>query len=122
MSTQSAVGKTISGTLGTPYEVRTITKGRTADNKAYVSSLTDGKTHREKGNIDRTWSISVYAQSGQTEIPDELLPGEEITLQVTGDAASKAMIIDSADLEIDIEGGELLGFSLSCSAIDADSY
>lgn len=121
MTTNSAVGLTTAGDLST-YEIRTITKGRVADNKPWVSSLTDGKTHRAPGNLDRTWAISLYAPDGVVEVPAALLAGETISVQVTGDSSSYDMIIDDASLEIDIEGGELIGISLSCSAVSADSY
>jgi len=121
MTTNSAVGLTTAGDLST-YEVRSITKGRSADNKPWVSSLTDGKTHRAPGNLDRTWEISLYAPSGTTEVPAALRSGEEISVQPTGDSGAMDMIIDSSSLEIDIEGGELIGISLSCSAVNAGSY
>ena len=124
MSVQSAVGLTVGcGVAGaTTYEVRTITKNNVADNKAYVSSLTDGKTLRKPGNLDATWEISLYAPSTIYEVPAELRAGQIITLKTPSDGDAYKMIIDSSSLEVDIEGGELHGISLSCSANEAQSY
>lgn len=122
MSVQTCVAMTTSGDL-TSYEVRTITKNKTADNKAYVSSLTQGKTLRVAGNEDASWEISLYGKSGESEIPDALKAGQEITIQTSIDGSSKTMLIDSSSLEVDIEAGEIIGISLSCSAVAlATSY
>jgi len=121
MSVESCVGMVTSQNLST-YEVRTISKGGAADNKAYVSSKTAGKTFRKPGNLDATWEISLYAKENETEVPAALKAGQPITIQLGDDAASKTMIIDSSTLEVDIEAGELVGISLSCSANAATSY
>lgn len=124
MSVQSAVSLTVGcGAAGAAtYDVRTITKGGVADNKAYVSSLTDGKTFREPGNLDATWAISLYAPSGIHEMPAELKAGQIIILKTPSDGDAYKMMIDSSDLEINIETGELHGISLSCSANEIQSY
>jgi len=121
MTVHSAVGLVTTGDLST-YEVRTISKGRTADNKAYVSSLTAGKTKRKAGNLDATWAISLYSKTNITEVPAALQAGQTIGIQLQNDSQSYNMIIDSSDLEVDIEGGELVGISLACSAVDDTSY
>jgi len=121
MTVHSSVGLATSGALST-YEVRTITKGRAADNKPYVSSQTGGKTHRKAGNVDATWDVSLYAPANTTEVPAALKPGQTISVQLTNDTKAYKMIIDSSSLEVDIEGGELVGISLGCSAVDDDSY
>lgn len=124
MSVQSAVGMTIgfSAAGATTYDVRTITKSNVADNKSYVSSLTSGKTLRVPGNLDATWEISLYCSSGLYEIPDELRAGQIVKLKTPAGGSDVDMIVDSSSLEIDIEAGELLGISLSCSAVNAASY
>lgn len=122
MSVHSAVGLTVTEDL-TNYEVRTISKGQTADNKAFVSSKTGGKTCREPGNIDKTWDISLYAPDNVIEIPSALEAGKTISVKINGEAKAYKMIIDSSAMEVDIEGGEIVGISLGCSAVDAtDSY
>lgn len=124
MSVQSAVGMTIGlGVAGAAtYDVLTITKGDAADNKSYVSSLTGGKTLRVPGNLDATWEISLKAPSGIYEVPDELRSGQIVQLKTPLGGSAVHMIVDSSSLEIDVEAGELLGISLSCSAVNANSY
>ena len=117
---QSCVGMVTAGNLST-YDVRVITKGRSADNKAYVSSKTAGKNFRVAGNADATWEISLYAKANMEHIPAVLQPGQQISITAPS-APAEVMIIDSASLEVDIEAGELVGISLSCSAVAATSY
>jgi len=119
--TYSSVGLTTLQDLST-YDVRTCTKGKAADNKSFVSSQTLGKTHRVEGNLDATWEISLYAKSTESEVPAALRPGQIISVQLVADSQLYTMIIDSSSLEVDIESGELLGISLSCSADSATSY
>jgi len=121
MSVESAVGMITSGDLAT-YEVRTVTKRETADNKAYVSSQTAGKTHRVAGNEDAGRDITIYAPNGTTEVPAALRAGQTISVQLEHDSQAYNMIIDSAELLVDIEAGELVAISLGCSAVDANSY
>lgn len=121
MTVHSAVGLTTTGDLST-YEVRTVSKGKTADNKAYVSSKSGGKTKRVAGNLDATWDISLYSKTNITEVPGALRPGQIIAVQLNNDAQDYNMIIDSSTLDVDIEAGELVGISLTCSAVDGDSY
>jgi len=120
-SVQSAVGLTTSQDL-TTYDVRTITKRKSAANTAYVSSLTDGKTFRKAGNQDAGWDISIFSKATETEIPAALRAGQEITVQLSTDGASKKMIIDESTCEVNIETGDLVGISISASAVDANSY
>lgn len=121
MSRQTAVALTVGSDL-LSYEVRTITKGNVSANQAYVSSLTGGKTFREAGNLDATWEISLYAPVGTYEVPAVLRAGQKIKIKTPSDGTEQHMIIDSSSLEVDIEAGTLIGISLSCSAVDADSY
>ena len=121
MSVESAVGMVTSGDLST-YEVRTVTKRKTADNQSYVSSLTAGKTHREAGNEDATWDITLYAPASTTEVPAALRPGQEISVQLEHDSQAYTMVVDSSELLVDIEAGALVAISLTCSAVDANSY
>lgn len=122
MAVHSSVGLAVTaGDLST-FEVRVVTKHKTADNKAYVSSKTEGKTKRVAGNEDATWDISLYSKTNITEVPTDLQPGKTIALKLTNDAQSYNMIVDSSDLEVDIEAGELVGIALTCSAVDGDSY
>lgn len=120
-NTYSAVGLVTTGDLST-YDVRTCTKGKAADNKSFVSSQTGGKTHRVPGNLDATWEISLYSKSGESEMPSALRPGQIISVKFTADSQTYTMIIDSSSLEIDVEAGELVGITLSCSADSASSY
>ena len=120
-SVHSAVGMVTLGDLST-FDVRTCTKGKAADNKAYVSSQTAGKTHRVEGNLDATWELSLYSKDTITEVPAALRPGQEISVQLEHDSQAYTMIVDSSSLEVDIEAGELVGLSVSCSAVDAASY
>ncbi len=117
----SAVGLVTTGDLST-YDVRTYTKGKAADNKSYVSSQTGGKTHRVEGNLDATWEISLYAKDGVSEVPAAFRPGQIISVQFQHDTQTYTMIIGSSSLEIDVEAGELVGISLSCSADSGTSY
>lgn len=117
----SAVGLVTLGDLSS-YDVRTCTKGKAADNKSYVSSQTDGKTHRVPGNLDATWEISLYSKDDESEVPSALRPGQIISVQLKDDSQTYTMIIDSSSLEVDIEAGELVGISLSCSADSGTSY
>ncbi len=119
--TYSAVGLVTLGDLST-YDVRTQTKGKAAENQAFVSSQTDGKNHRVPGNLDATWEISVYAKDGESEVPAAFRPGQIISVQFQHDTQPYTMIIDTSSLEIDVEGGALVGFALSCSADSATSY
>jgi len=119
--TYSAVGITTTGDLST-YDVRSCTKGKAADNKSFVSSLTAGKTHRVEGNLDATWELSLYAKDGESEIPAALRPGQIISVQLVADSQTYTMIIDSSSLEVNVESGDLVGISLSCSADSATSY
>ncbi len=119
--TYSAVGLTTTGDLST-YDVRTYTKGKAADNKSFVSSQTAGKTHRVPGNLDATWEISLYAKDDESEVPAAFRPGQIISVQFVDDTQTYTMIIDSSSLEIDVESGDLVGISLSCSADSATSY
>ena len=80
MSVQTCVAMTVGGTL-ISYDVRSITRGKAAANVPYVSSLTDGKTHRVEGNMDATWEISLYANLGMYEIPAVLMAGQTITIE-----------------------------------------
>ncbi len=117
----SAVGMVTTGDLST-YDVRTCTKGKAADNKAFVSSQTAGKTHRVPGNLDATWEISLYAKGDESEMPAALRPGQIISVQLEHDTQTYTMIIGSSSLEVDVEAGELVGISLSCSADSGTSY
>ncbi len=121
MGVQTSVGLVTLGDL-VLYDVRSCTRGKASDNKSYVSSLTDGRTFRVPGNLDATWEISLYAKTGEYDIPDELETGKTISVQIPSGASVEEMIIDSSNLEVDIESGELLGISLSCSAVNATSY
>lgn len=121
MAVGTAKAMTVSGDLAA-YDVRTCTKRVTSDNKAFVSSLTGGKTHREPGNLDAGWDISLYAPVGVTEVPVALMPGATISVELEHDNQAYDMIVDDATLEVDIESAEIVGISLTCSAIDAGSY
>ncbi len=120
-SVHPAVGMTTTGDLST-YDVRTCTKGKASDNKAYVSSQTAGKTQRAAGNLDATWELSLYSKADISEVPAALRPGQIISVQLEHDTQAYTMIIDSSSLEVDIEAGELVGISLSCSADSSTSY
>ena len=120
-SVHSCVGLLTAGDL-VAYDVRTFTRGKSSDNKAYVSSKTGGKTFRVAGNVDATAEVSLYARSGELDIPAALETGKTITVQVPAGASTEKMIIDSSSMEVNIEGGELLGISLSLSAVDDASY
>ncbi len=120
-SVQTTVGLLTAGDL-VSYDVRSCTRNKASDNKSYVSSKTEGRTFRVAGNLDATWEISLYTKSGELDIPDVLETGKTITIQIPAGASSEAMIIDSSSLEVDIESGELIGISLSCSAVSASSY
>lgn len=117
----SAVGLLTAGDL-TTYDVRSCTRAESADNKAYVSSQTAGKTFRKPGNRDATWEISLYCKSGDKDMPAALKADQIINIQIPTGANTERMIIDSSSLEVNIESGDLLGISLSCSAVDAVSY
>ncbi len=117
----SAVGMTTTGDLST-YDVKSCTPGKAADNQAYVSSQTDGKTHRVPGNLDATWEISLDAKGDESEVPAAFRPGQVISVQLEHDTQAYTMIVDSASLEVDIASGTLVGISLSCSADSATSY
>lgn len=124
-SVQSAVGMVIG--LGVDaaetYDVRSITKSRVADNQAYVSSKTGGKTFRVDGNLDATWEISLFALSGMEHIPSELQPGQRIKVKCpVADGVTEEMLVDSATLEVDVGAAAVIGISLSCSAVDGSSY
>ncbi len=119
--TFSAVGMVTLGDLST-YDVRTCNKGKAADNKAFVSSQTGGKTHRVEGNLDATWELSLYAKGDESEIPATLRPGQVISIQLEHDTQAYTMIIDSSSLDVDVEAGELVSISLSCSADSGTSY
>ena len=121
MSVYPAVGLVTLQDLVT-YEVRTCTKTKTADNQAYVSSLTDGKTFRKPGNLDASWEISLYAKDNESEVPAAFRPGQVFSLQLEDDTQLYTMIVDSSAIEVDIESGANIGISLSCSADSATSY
>lgn len=104
------------------YDVRTFTENRSADNKAFVSSATDGKTERVAGNLDKTWDISLYAKVTEFNIPTALDPGAELTCEIPAGAASLTMIIDTAVCEVNWETGELISYALTCSAVSSASY
>lgn len=120
-NTYSPVGLTTTGDL-TTYDMRSISPGKTADNKAYVSSKTAGKTHRVPGNLDATWAISLYAKDEESEIPATLRAGQVISVQLQHDTQTYTMIIDDSNNEINVETGDLVGISLVCSADSATSY
>lgn len=117
----SAVGLTTTQDLST-YDVRSFNPSKSADNKAYVSSLTDGKTFRVEGNLDSSVAISLYAKDGESEIPAALRAGKVISVQLVGDSQLYTYIVDTADVEVDVESGELIAYSLACSADSATSY
>lgn len=119
--TYSPVGLVTTGDLAT-YDVRSSSPGKAADNKAFVSSQTGGKTHRVAGNLDATWTLSLYAKDEESEMPSALRAGQTISVQLEHDTQAYTMIIDSSDLEVNIESGDLVGISLSCSADSATSY
>ncbi len=119
--TYTAVGLVTLGDLST-YDVRTTNKGKAADNQAFVSSQTGGKTHRVAGNLDATWEISIYAKDGESEVPAAFRPGQVFSMQLNDDTQAYTMMVDSSSLDVDIEAGGLVGFALSCSADSASSY
>ena len=119
--TFSAVGMVTTGDLST-YDVRTCTKGKAADNQAFVSSQTAGKTHRIEGNLDATWELSLYAKGDESEMPSAFRPGQVISVQLEHDTQTYTMIVDTSSLEVDVEAGALVGIALSCSADSATSY
>ena len=121
MAVQTCVGMTVGGSLAA-WDVKTITRGKTVGDVAYVSSLTAGRTFRVPGNQDRTWEITLLAKTGEYEIPAALSPGVNITLQTPAAGLSEKMLVQSASLEIDIATDSVIGFSLSCAAVDVDSY
>lgn len=121
MSVESAVGMITSGDLAT-YDVRTVGKRKIADNQAYVSSKTGGKTYREPGNEDASWEISLYAPTNTTEVPAALRAGKVISVQLENDSQTYTMIVDESALDVDIESGALVGISLTCSADASTSY
>jgi len=120
-SVYSAVGLATAEDLST-YDVRTCSRPQSADNKAYVSSQTAGRTFRKAGNLDRSWEISLYAKAAMRDIPAVLQAGKRLKIQIPTGAKSEELIIDSSTLEVDIEAGELLAISISGSAIDDASY
>jgi len=93
------------------YHVRSYSRRATSDNQSFVSTQTDGKTHRVPGNRDAGFDISLFADEGNT-----------ITVKLENEDSSHTMIVDEASLEVNVETGELIGISLTCSAVDADSY
>jgi len=121
MSVQSSVGLLTAGGL-VAYDVRTITQNNSADNKEYVSSKTDGKTFNEPGNLNKSWDISLYAPAACKEVPAALKAGQLISCEIPAGATSQQMLISTANLEVNIESGDLIGISLTCVPYQAASY
>jgi len=104
------------------YHVRSYSRRATSDNQSFVSTQTDGKTHRVPGNRDAGFDISLFADDTNDDVPKALREGNTITVKLENEDSSHTMIVDEASLEVNVETGELIGISLTCSAVDADSY
>lgn len=108
---------TVSGTPALDVEisdVRTMTLTITRNNPSYVSSSTAGQTGREEGILDFTLSISVY-EDDFADLPDE---NDIRELRLYTDATlywklEWAILTELTDLEVDIEGGGLIGATLN---------
>ena len=118
---KSAKGLVTSEDLST-YHVKSYSKRGTSNNQSFVSTQTGGKTHRVPGNRDVGWDISLFADKTSDDVPVALREGNEITVKLENEDSSHTMIVDEASLEVNVETGELIGISLTCSAVDDSSY
>ena len=121
----SGNGGTVSVAAVTTYDIRSWSLSRSADNQAYVSSQTSGKTYRIKGNRDMTMHISLYAPDGDIDLAVGIEEGETIAVVATTDGStswSGNVIIDNMELVVNVETGENIGIELDCSGVDTDSY
>lgn len=88
-----------------------------SDNKAYRSSSTGGGTKREAGHSDITGgSIQVYAPDSPDDFP--VREGDKVDLKLV-ESSSKThyveAIIDKINPATDIEGGEIVGYTINFS-------
>lgn len=87
------------------------------DNKPYASSSTSGRIRREPGNSDLTGSVDFFQDAAGTveAIVQEGTKGK-LRLYEAADRYHQAdVIIDGYEYETDIEGAELIGFSVKFS-------
>ncbi len=121
MSVQSTVGLLTTGSLST-YGVKSITVNDSADNQEYVSSLTAGRVFNEPGNLNKSWSISLWIKSGEFECPAGLKPGQLITCTLPTGGTSRQMLISTSDVGCDIASGTPMTHELTCVPYQAASY
>ncbi len=95
------------------YDVRTCAKNEEADNKDSVTSQTAGKTHREPGNLDAAWNLTLYKKAGLAKPA----AGQTIKLQLKADTRPYTMIVDAVESSTEYDY-----IALHCSANCAESY
>ncbi len=126
------MGSPISGNGGTlsiaaqgGYDIRSWSLSRVADNQAYVSSQTTGRTYRVKGNRDMSMNISLFAPDGDIDLGAGIEEGETVEVIATTNGIASFtgnVIIDSMEIVVNVETGENIGIDLVCSGVDANSY
>ncbi len=122
---KSGNGGTLSIEAQTTYDIRSWSLSKVADNQAFVSSQTAGKTHRVKGNIDMSMNISLFAPDGAIELGAGIEIGEEVDIIATTDGVNSftgPIIIDSMEIVVNIEAGENIGIDIVGSGVSALSY
>lgn len=123
---KSGNGGTLSIKAVTTYDIKSWSRSVVADNQAYVSSQTSGRNYRVAGNLDGTFSISLYAPDGAMLGHDtNLEPGEIAAIVATTDGVhswSGNIIIDSVEVLVNVETGENIGIEITGSAVDSTSY
>lgn len=121
----SGNGGTLTIASQTEYDIRSWSLSKVADNQAYVSSQTIGKTHRVKGNRDMSMNISLFAPDGDIDLGAGIEEGETVEIIATTNGITTFtgdVIIDSIEIVVNIETGENIGIDLVCSGVNADSY
>lgn len=92
----------------------------TSDNKSYASSSTTGRMRREPGNGDASGTVEVYAEEdgGSGAVENMLSVGDKGTFRLTettGRAWLIPVVIDKFGAATDIEGAEIVGYSIDFS-------
>ena len=113
----SGSGGTITKDSVVVADIRKYSVSRKSDNKPYVSSSTAGQTKRLEGNKDWEATVDLYVQDGDIASID-LEEGDKIEI-VFGSGAYTLTgngIVDSVDVDVDVETADPIGASVSISA------
>ena len=107
-------------------DVRTWSLNKVSDNQPYVTSMTAGQTKRVEGNKDWTAPVTSYLDNGEEPPYEE---GDTAVIELftsslagVGGKWSGSAIVENFTVDVDIEGGAIIGLTTNYAANGALTF